>query len=91
MNQWKPIVEEHEGVHPKKIWITNGKERALFKPDTNVNESAIEHEVYKIATALDIPCAKIEIINFAAKRFEKMQEIYKNVLNNKNYKDGGNE
>ena len=64
MNQWKYIDDEIEGVHPNKAWLTDGTNRALFKPDTYTNESEIELEAYRIAAALDIPCAKIELLSY---------------------------
>ena len=36
-------------------------------------------------------CAKANIHDFAAKRFAKMQDIYDNVLNNKNREDAGSD
>jgi len=68
MNQWLYESDEQEGLHPDKAWLTNGKERALFKPDTEDKESDVELEVFNIAYALEIPCARIEIIEFEGKR-----------------------
>ena len=64
MNKWTVEKPEHEGVHKNKNWLSNGQERALFKPDTEKNESAAELETSKIAKALGIPCARIEVIEF---------------------------
>ena len=73
MSQWVFEARENEGFHGGKLWLKKddetGKtlERALFKPDTKYKESAVEYEAYKIATALGIPCAKVEIIEFEGK------------------------
>ena len=95
MPDWRILREEELGMVQDKVWVTNGTETALFKPDTDRNadraellklveegkidaenaellignpyegpvESEIEYEFYRIASALNIPCAKIEIID----------------------------
>jgi len=68
MNKWHYLSDEIEGVHPGKMWLTNGTTRALFKADTADKESEIEMEVYKIALSLGMPCAKIEVIEFDGKK-----------------------
>ena len=68
MSNWKYLHDEIEGIHKNKSWLSNGTDRALFKPDTENNESAVEYEAYKIASVLDIPCAKIDIIEFDGKK-----------------------
>ena len=60
MSDWKPLCYEYRGAIPNKVWMTNGKENALFKPDTEQKESVIEYEAYRIAKALGISCAKTE-------------------------------
>ena len=69
MKNWTSLVEEHEGIMPNKVWLENKAENimALFKPDTECNESAIEYEVYKIGRELGLPCVKIEIFTHNGK------------------------
>ena len=64
MSKWRFADEEVEGVHPNKAWLTNGTERALFKPDTYIGEGEIELEAYRIAAALGIACARIELLTY---------------------------
>ena len=61
MSHWIRMHDEPDGFSPNKFWVTDGKERALFKPDTEDKESEIEYETYKIAKALGISCAKTEV------------------------------
>jgi hypothetical protein len=65
MSRWKLLRYEYEGFIPDKAWVTNGRETALFKPDTQNKESEIEYEAYKIAKALGISHAKTEIIELS--------------------------
>lgn len=65
-SEWKFLYDERQGATPNMAWVERGEgatyERALFKPDSyGFNGSYGEYETYKIATALGIPCAKIEI------------------------------
>ena len=68
MSQWEYLYDETEGIHKDKAWLTNGHERALFKPDTENSESAAELETSRIAKALGIPCAEIEIIEYKGRK-----------------------
>lgn len=63
MNNWKPFKYEYMGAIPNKVWVTDGENIALFKPDSEKNESIIEYETYRLAESLDIPCAKTERVN----------------------------
>lgn len=62
MTEWIPIRYEERGAILNKIWVTDGTHDALFKPDSEKNESRIEYEVYRIARQLGVPCAKTEVI-----------------------------
>jgi len=68
--KWNVDDQEKEGVHKGKVWLEHVETKilALFKPDTENNESITEHEVYKIASKLDIPCAKIELVEFEGRK-----------------------
>ena len=46
MSNWQPIHDETRGAIPGKIWVGNGKETALFKPDSDRNESESDNEAY---------------------------------------------
>ena len=54
MKSWTLYKEEDRGAIPNKVWVTDGENLALYKPDTTKNESTIEYESYKIASALGI-------------------------------------
>jgi hypothetical protein len=62
MKTWKIKKRERRGVVPNKCWVVNEKgESALFKPyDEFSNPIDIEMRAYKLASALGIPCARIE-------------------------------
>lgn len=62
MDNWKFLFKEEKGAVQGKVWVTNGEFSALFKPDSDRNESRIEYETYQIAKALSIPHAKTEVI-----------------------------
>jgi hypothetical protein len=68
MSNWITATKECTGAMPKKSWLTNGGQEALFKPDTpRKHESYFEYEASRIAEALGIPCAKIEIFEHNGK------------------------
>jgi hypothetical protein len=68
MSQWRELKKERRGAMPKKAWLTDGEHNALFKPDTpRKRESYFEYEASRIAEALGIPCAKIEIFKHEGK------------------------
>jgi hypothetical protein len=68
MSNWTEIGHERRGAMPKKAWMTDGVHTALFKPDTpRKHESYFEYEASRIAEALGIPCAKIEIFKHDGK------------------------
>jgi hypothetical protein len=68
MSSWIELSHEKKGAMPKKVWLSDGVHTALFKPDTpRKHESYCEFEAYKIATALGIPCAKIEVFEHNGK------------------------
>jgi hypothetical protein len=51
---------ELRGAILDKVWVTNGKTTALFKPDTEADESTIELKVYQIGKSLGVNCAEAE-------------------------------
>jgi hypothetical protein len=89
MNNWMKNSEEDQGAIRNKAWLTNGIDRALFKPDSEKTESKFEVEAYQIAKALGIECARTEQVtlhgvtgtlsyNFKEEcfRYQSVSEIY---------------
>ncbi|MCL2136682.1 MAG: hypothetical protein FWH40_04060 [Coriobacteriia bacterium] len=65
-DQWLMSGIEIKGTTPSMFWVINVQthEKGLFKPDSNWRRSAFsEYAASKIAAALDIPCARIEVGN----------------------------
>ena len=66
-DEWEVLGDEKEGIHKNKTWMEHIKtgKTALFKPDTELSESIVEYEVFKISENLQIPCAEIELVEFS--------------------------
>jgi hypothetical protein len=60
MSKWIELEEERRGAIKNKVWMTDGKRKALFKPDTAYNESCDEIDAYRIGRGLGIDCAITE-------------------------------
>jgi hypothetical protein len=63
MNKWVVYRDEERGAIQDKLWMTNGLENALFKPDSELHESTYEVEAYRISCALGMACAKTEEVD----------------------------
>jgi len=71
--EWEfSVLETLETATDNKAWLKRKgasdddlKSFGLFKPDSERNESQTEYEVSFIGNALEIPCAKISVINSA--------------------------
>ena len=69
MIEWHLLHEEPRGLIRDKVWLTNGQESALFKPDSSdFGEAVAEVESYRIAQALGIPCARAELFEWDGKQ-----------------------
>jgi hypothetical protein len=60
MAKWKRIRVETLGAHKGKLWLTDGTNLALFKPNGKTNDGEMEVEVSRVAREIGISCAKVE-------------------------------
>jgi len=67
---WILEAEEPRGMMKNKVWLKNteNNRRALFKPDTEENESEKSIVFYQVCSHLGVSCAKTELFEYEGKK-----------------------